>query len=118
MRYIKPNMLMGLYSSINVILVGLSILIPGWTGMWAIFLTSFFMSLMYPTIFAISIKDLGENTKIGGSVLVMAIIGGALCTPLMGYIAEKTDSMAFAMTVPLAAYLYVAWYSFRGSIAG
>ena len=116
MRFIQPNRLMGLYSSINIILVGFSILIPGWIGMWAIFLTSFFMSLMYPTIFAISIKDLGENTKIGGSVLVMAIIGGALCTPLMGYIAEKTDSMAIAMTVPFAAYLYVAWYSFRGSV--
>jgi FHS family L-fucose permease-like MFS transporter len=114
MRYIRPNLLMGLYSSINVVLVALSILMPGWIGMWAIFLTSFFMSLMYPTIFAISIKDLGENTKIGGSVLVMAIIGGALCTPLMGYIAERTDSMAIAMTVPLVAYLYVAWYSFRG----
>ena len=116
MRFIRPNRLMGLYSSINIILVGFSILIPGWIGMWAIFLTSFFMSLMYPTIFAISIKDLGDNTKIGGSVLVMAIIGGALCTPLMGYIAEKTGSMAIAMTVPLVAYLYVAWYSFRGSI--
>jgi FHS family L-fucose permease-like MFS transporter len=118
MRFIRPNRLMGLYSSINVILVIFSILIPGWIGMWAIFLTSFFMSLMYPTIFAISIKDLGDNTKIGGSVLVMAIIGGALCTPLMGYIAERTDSMAVAMTVPLVAYLYVAWYSFRGSEAG
>lgn len=118
MRYIRPNTLMGLYSVINVILVGFSILIPGWIGTWAIFATSFFMSLMYPTIFAISIKDLGENTKIGGSVLVMAIIGGALCTPLMGYIAEITDSMAIAMTVPLAAYFYVAWYSFRGSAAG
>jgi MFS transporter, FHS family, L-fucose permease len=117
MRFIRPNRLMGIYSVINIILVGFSILIPGWIGMWAIFLTSFFMSLMYPTIFAISIKDLGENTKIGGSVLVMAIIGGSLCTPLMGYIAEKTDSMAIAMTVPLAAYVYVAYYSFRGSMA-
>jgi MFS transporter, FHS family, L-fucose permease len=116
MRFIKPNRLMGLYSLINVLLVGFSIVVPGWIGMWAIFLTSFFMSLMYPTIFAISIKDLGENTKIGGSVLVMAIIGGALCTPLMGYIAEVSDSMAIAMTVPLAAYIYVAWYSFRGSV--
>jgi len=115
MRFIQPGRLMGLYSVINIVLVGLSILIPGWVGMWAIFLTSFFMSLMYPTIFAISIKDLGENTKIGGSVLVMAIIGGAVCTPLMGYIAEKTNSMAVAMTVPLAAYLYVAYYSYYGS---
>ncbi len=116
MRYIQPNKLMGFYSIINFILVGFSIMIPGWIGMWAIFLTSFFMSLMYPTIFAISIKDLGENTKIGGSVLVMAIIGGAVCTPLMGYIAEKTNSMAIAMTVPLAAYLYVAYYSYNGSV--
>jgi MFS transporter, FHS family, L-fucose permease len=118
MRFIRPNILMGLYSTINVFLVGLGILIPGWAGMWAIFLTSFFMSLMYPTIFAISIRDLGENTKIGGSVLVMAIIGGALCTPLMGYIAEKAGSMAVAMTVPLVAYLYVAWYSFTRSPSG
>jgi FHS family L-fucose permease-like MFS transporter len=117
MRYIPPNRLMGLYSVINVILVGFSILIPGWIGMWAIFLTSFFMSLMYPTIFAISIKGLGENTKIGGSILVMAIIGGSLCTPLMGYIAEKTASMAIAMIVPLTAYMYVGYYSFWGSKA-
>ena len=49
-------------------------------------------------------------------MLVMAIIGGAVCTPLMGYIAEKTDSMAIAMTVPLGAYLYVAYYSYYGSL--
>jgi FHS family L-fucose permease-like MFS transporter len=115
MRYIKPNRLMGLYSIINVILVTISILIPGWIGMWAIFFTSFFMSLMYPTIFAVSIKGLGENTKIGGSILVMAIIGGALFTPLMGYIAEKADSMAIAMIVPLVAYLYISYYSYLGS---
>jgi MFS transporter, FHS family, L-fucose permease len=112
MRYIRPNRLMGWYSVINIILVGFSVLIPGWVGMWAIFFTSFFMSLMYPTIFATSIKGLGENTKIGGSILVMAIIGGALCTPLMGYIAEITNSMAIAMIVPLIAYIYISYYSF------
>jgi MFS transporter, FHS family, L-fucose permease len=117
MRYIKPNLLMGSYSIINVLLTGIGILFPGWVGMWAIFLTSFFMSLMYPTIFAISIRDLGDNTKIGGSVIVMSIIGGAICTPLMGLIAEKASSMAIAMLVPFAAYLYVAWYSFRGSVS-
>jgi MFS transporter, FHS family, L-fucose permease len=115
MRFIKPNVLMGIYSIINVILVLIGMLLPGWLGMWAIFLTSFFMSLMYPTIFAISIKDLGDNTKIGGSVMVMSIIGGAVCTPLMGFIAEKLSSMAIALAVPLAAYLYVAWFSLRGA---
>jgi len=113
MHYFLPNRLMAVYSLINVVLVGFSILIPGWIGMWAIFFTSFFMSLMYPTIFASSIKGLGQNTKIGGSILVMAIIGGALCTPLMGYISETADSMAFAMIVPLIAYLYIFYYSFN-----
>jgi len=115
MRFILPNRLMGWYSIINVILVGFCVLIPGWIGMWAIFFTSFFMSLMYPTIFATSIKVLGENTKIGGSILVMAIIGGSLCTPLMGYISEVTSSMAIAMVVPLIAYIYIGYYSFLGT---
>ena len=114
MRFIQPNHLMGCYSVINIVLVGIGILIPGWVGMWTIFFTSFFMSLMYPTIFATSIKGLGENTKIGGSILVMAIIGGSICTPLMGYIAEKTNSMAVAMMVPMVAYVYISYYSFRG----
>jgi FHS family L-fucose permease-like MFS transporter len=111
MRFIPPNKLMGLFSAINVALVTIGIMLPGWGGMLALLLTSFFMSLMYPTIFATSIKGLGPNTKIGGSVLVMAIIGGALCTPAMGYIAEITKSMAIAMFVPLFAYLYILYFS-------
>ena len=112
MHHIQPNRLMGWYSIVNIFLVGFSIALPGWAGMWAIFFTSFFMSLMYPTIFATSIRGLGPNTKIGGSILVMAIIGGSLCTPLMGYIAEMTNSMAVAMAVPLIAYVYIGYYSF------
>lgn len=115
MRFVQPMRLMGLYSLVNVILVSVSIFAPGWIGMWAILFTSFFMSLMYPTIFACSIKGLGENTKIGGSILVMSIVGGALCTPLMGYIAQITNSMAIAMVIPLVAYLYILYYSLYGS---
>lgn len=111
MHYIKPGILMGIYSTINVFLTAVSIIFQGWLGMWAIFLTSFFMSLMYPTIFATAIKGLGKNTKIGGSILVMAIIGGSLFTPLMGYIAERTNSMALAMIIPLIAYVYISYYS-------
>ena len=117
MHFIRPNRLMGWYSVINVVLVGFSIMVPGWIGMWAIFFTSFFMSLMYPTIFATSIKGLEQNTKIGGSILVMAIIGGSLCTPLMGYIAEISNSMALAMVVPLVAYVYISYYSFSRDVA-
>jgi len=118
MHHIQPNRLMGWYSVTNVILVVFSILFPGWIGMWAISFTSFFMSLMYPTIFAITIKGLGHNTKIGGSIVVMAIIGGAVFTPLMGYIAEASHSMAIAMILPLIAYIYIVYYSFVGAKNG
>ena len=115
MQFITPAKLMGIFSIVNIILVSISIIAPGWLGMWALFFTSFFMSLMYPTIFAMSIKGLGPNTKIGGSVLVMAIIGGAILTPAMGFIAQETDSMAMAMIIPLVAYIYILYYSLSGS---
>ncbi len=81
MKFIDPGRLMGLYSIANIVLVGIGILFPGWLGLWAIFLTSFFMSLMFPTIFALGLRGLGPNTKVGGSLIVMAIIGGAIFTP-------------------------------------
>ncbi len=115
MRFYNPNRLMGLFSAVNILLVSVGVIYPGWYGMVALLLTSFFMSLMYPTIFATSIKGLGADTKIGGSVLVMAIIGGALCTPAMGYIAEISESMAIAMIIPLVAYLYIFYFAYSYS---
>jgi FHS family L-fucose permease-like MFS transporter len=118
MQFIRPNVLMGIYSVINVLLVAIGVLFPGWIGLWAIFLTSFFMSLMFPTIFALGLKGLGPNTKIGGSLIVMAIIGGAVFTPMMGLVSEATHSMATAMLVPLACYAFIAYYGFAGSRLG
>jgi len=115
MRFISPSKLMGAYSVANVILVGVAVLTPGWLGLWCVFLTSFFMSLMFPTIFALGLKGLGPNTKLGGSLLVMAIVGGAVLTPIMGFISVKTQSLALAYTVPLLAYVIIALYSFWGS---
>ncbi|MGE5568574.1 MAG: L-fucose:H+ symporter permease [Rhodospirillales bacterium] len=115
MQYVKPNILMGIYSVINVALVAVGVLFPGWVGLWAIFFTSFFMSLMFPTIFALGLKELGPNTKMGGSMIVMAIIGGAVFTPIMGLIFEATRSMAMAMLVPGFCYAFIAYYSFVGS---
>lgn len=115
MRTIAPNKLMGAYAVINIVLVSLGVLFPGWFGLWCVFLTSFFMSLMFPTIFALGLKGLGPNTKIGGSLLVMAIVGGAALTPLMGFISEMFHSIAWAYTVPLVAYVVIALYSFLGA---
>lgn len=115
MRFIKPARLMSIYGIINVLLVSIAVIIPGWVGVWSIFLTSFFMSLMFPTIFAMGIKGLGENTKLGGSFMVMAIIGGAVFPPLMGVISDQTGSMAIAMLLPLICYIVVVWYAMYGS---
>jgi FHS family L-fucose permease-like MFS transporter len=115
MNYIKPSKLMGIYGTANVILVFLAVVVPGWIGVWSIFFTSFFMSLMFPTIFALGIKGLGENTKLGGSLMVMSIIGGAVFTPVMGVIADRTGSMSVAMIIPLICYIVVTWYAMAGA---
>jgi FHS family L-fucose permease-like MFS transporter len=115
MRFISPNKLMGAYSVANIALAIVAVFMPGWVGTWCVFLTSFFMSLMFPTIFALGLKGLGPNTKLGGSLLVMAIVGGAILPPLMGFISVKTHSLALAYSVPLVAYLVIALYSFWGS---
>jgi FHS family L-fucose permease-like MFS transporter len=114
MKHIQPARLMGVYSLINIALVASAVLHPGWGGVWAIFVTSFFMSLMYPTIFALGLHGLEEDSKVGGSLLVMAIIGGAVLTPLMGIIADKTLNLGLSYSVPLAGYLVIACYSFFG----
>lgn len=115
MRFFTPSRLMGAYAAANVVLVGIGVLHPSWFGIWCIFLTSFFMSLMFPTIFALGIKGLGPNTKIGGSFLVMAIVGGAVFPPIMGLISVRHHSLALAYSVPLFAYLFICLYSFFGS---
>jgi FHS family L-fucose permease-like MFS transporter len=69
----------------------------------------FFMSIMFPTIFALSIRGLGEHTKLGSSVLVMSIVGGAIMTPLMGYIADM-GGMRIGFVIPLLCFAFVAVY--------
>jgi FHS family L-fucose permease-like MFS transporter len=114
MKYIKPGKLMGIYAIMNILLIAVAVTFPGWVGVWSIFLSSFFMSLMFPTIFALGIKGLGANTKIAGSIIVMAIIGGGVFTPLMGLIAAK--SMAHAMLIPLGCYCVITLYAFWWSV--
>ena len=114
MRFIAANKLMGYYSCANVALTAIAVFFPGWLGLWAVLLTSFFMSLMFPTIFALGLKGLGPLTKLAGSLLVMAIVGGALFPLLIGLVATRT-SMATAMLVPLACYVFIAYFAFAGS---
>jgi FHS family L-fucose permease-like MFS transporter len=115
MKSIHPNVLMGLFAIINCGLVTVAILMPGWVGVWALLITSFFMSLMFPTTFALGIRGLGVNTKPGASLIVMGDVGGAVFTPLIGLIYQAAHSMARAMVVPLVCYLVVGCFAFWGS---
>ncbi|MFT4111497.1 L-fucose:H+ symporter permease [Silvibacterium sp.] len=112
MRFFNPTRLMAVYAAANAILLVLALLRPGWIGLGAILVTSFFMSVMFPTIFGLGLKDLGPNTNIAGSMLVMTIIGGAVLTLLMGWLADHFHSTAAAYAVPLACYLVVLQFCF------
>jgi FHS family L-fucose permease-like MFS transporter len=114
MRYVEPAKMMGVYALVNIALLGFSVMRPGMNGAWAIILTSFFMSIMFPTIFALGVKGLGPHTKMGGSIIVMSIVGGALFPPLVGVVAKHTGSLALGYLLPLAAYFVVAIYGFVG----
>ena len=115
MKLMRPNKMLGAFAIVNILLLCIGVGFPGWIGLTAILLTSFFMSLMFPTIFALGIRDLGPHTKEGASLIVMAIIGGAVFTPLMGVVFQATRSMAVSMMVPLSCYAVVAGYAFWGS---
>ena len=138
LRYVPAGKLMGLFALINIALLGVVVLHPAgaglalhfhsgwrpelawqarWSGVDALAASSFFMSLMFPTIFAMGVKNLGPLAKLGGSVIIMAIIGGAVLTPIMGWISLGRGGMAAAMLVPLACYVFISWFSFRGSPA-
>jgi FHS family L-fucose permease-like MFS transporter len=110
MRHFAASRLMTVYALLNVVLLIVAITIMGWPGVIAILSTSLFMSVMFPTIFALGLKDLGPNTNLGGSLLVMTIVGGAVLTPIMGRIAEGSTSHAYL--VPLFSYMVVAVFSF------
>ncbi len=112
MRWIGADKLMGAFAIINMGLVAIGVFQLNWIGLWAIFLSSFFMSVMFPTIFALGLNGLGENTKIAASLLVMAIIGGAILTPAMGLLARYGIQIAYL--VPLVGYLFVMAYAFWG----
>ena len=104
MKYIAPSKLLGIYGAANVLLIALAIPRPGMLGAYAIVASNFFLSIMFPTIFALGLKGLGPNTKLAGSFLVMAIVGGAIFPPILGWIAKQTGSLAHGYVVPAIGF--------------
>lgn len=109
MKYVAPARLLSLYSLINIGLLALALVSSGKVAVYAIAAVPFFMSIMFPTIFALGIKGLGEETKIASSFLVMAIFGGALFPLFMGMISDSTGSIQKAYIVPLLCFV-VVWF--------
>jgi MFS transporter, FHS family, L-fucose permease len=113
MSWFKPNQMLALYASVNVLSMVFVILGLGWISLIAIYLTYFCMSIMFPTIFALGIKDLGGSTKKGSSLLVMMVAGGAVCPIFMGWIADISN-MALGFIVPLLCFCFIAFFGLKG----
>ena len=104
----KPHLVLAAYAVINVVLTAVC-MGGGKMGLFALFGTFFFMSVMFPTIFALGIRGLGDHTKLGASLIVMSIVGGAIAPPFMGHIAD-VHSMRVGMVVPLVCFVLIALY--------
>jgi FHS family L-fucose permease-like MFS transporter len=105
----KPQSVLAIYAGINVLLTVVVIAGLGKVSLIALLAIFFFMSIMFPTIFALGIHGLGENTKLGASLIVMSIVGGAIAPPMMGWIADAYN-MRLGFAIPLVCFVIVGLY--------
>jgi FHS family L-fucose permease-like MFS transporter len=110
MRSTKAHSTLAVFSFANVALMVVTMLVHGKVGAGALLMSFFFMSIMFPTIFALGIRGLGEQTKQASSFIVMANVGGAQVTMLMGRIADVA-SMRVGFIVPLICFIFVGAYA-------
>lgn len=113
MKFLAPERLLALYAAINTFLMVVVVMRLGWISVIALFSTYFFMSIMFPTIFALGLRDLGPLTKKAASFLVMAVAGGAFCPPLMGAVGDNYG-MSVAFLIPMVCFAFIAWYAVVG----
>lgn len=112
MKYFRPARMLALYSLMACVLLPIVAAELGWLSLIALYGVFFFMSLMFPTIFALAIKSLGSLTKRGASFLVMAVAGGAVFPPLMGAVAD-TYGMASGFLVPIPLFAFILYYALK-----
>jgi MFS transporter, FHS family, L-fucose permease len=111
LKKFSAHKILGLYGLINVITCFLVFLKLGWFSVVCVFLSYFFMSIMFPTIFALGIFGLGARAKKASAFIVMAIMGGAILPKLMGYVADKSN-MSRGFIVPLFCFVFIALYGY------
>lgn len=112
MAKFAPNKLLAFYSVMCCIMMALVILQLGRISLYALYITFFFMSIMFPTIFALGLSGMGVYTKKASSYVIMGVAGGAFAPMLMGLIGEQ--SMAIGFIVPLLCFVYIAYFAFKG----
>lgn len=110
MKFIAPGNLLAGLSVLAVICTSIVIVAGGYVGVYALVAISGCMSLMFPTIYGLAVRGLGNDTKIGGSGLIMAILGGAVITSIQGQVSDMTQSIHLAYIVPLLCFVIVAFY--------
>ncbi|MCO5239839.1 MAG: L-fucose:H+ symporter permease [Chitinophagaceae bacterium] len=112
MQKVAPNKLLTLFAVINILLCVIVVWGKDWLSVYSLMAVFFFESIMFPTIFALSVKDLGHHTKRGSSFQIMSIVGGALMPYFMGLLAEGGTAKAYI--IPLFCFAVVGWYGWKG----
>jgi FHS family L-fucose permease-like MFS transporter len=114
MKFVRPERLLGLYAIISILLLFICVFASNEIAVYAMIALPFFMSIMFPTIFALGIQGLGEETKIASSFLVMAIVGGAFFPLIMGQISDATGgNIQLAYLVPIFCFVIVFLFAFK-----
>lgn len=114
MAFVKPNILLTIYAVICASLCIVAIQYTGLYTLYAIIGICFFMSIMFPTIFSLGIKDLGPDTEMASSLIVMSIVGGAVMPRFFGLISDGTKNIQNGYIVPLVCFLVVAYFGWQG----
>ncbi|MDT3401165.1 L-fucose:H+ symporter permease [Mucilaginibacter terrae] len=114
MKFIAPQKLLGLYAVINVLLCFGAIYFHGIVTVYIVIGICFFMSIMFPTIFALGIKGLGSDTEYGSSLIIMSIVGGAIVPRFYAYISDHTGNIQDGYWVPLCCFVIIALFGLSG----
>ncbi len=114
MRFFQPASLLAIYAAINIMLCLAAIYGHGLFTVYTVIAICFFMSIMFPTIFALGIKDLGADTAFGSSLIIMSIVGGAVLPRAFAYISDASGNVQLGYFVPLICFAVIAFFGWRG----
>ncbi|TWR31701.1 L-fucose:H+ symporter permease [Mucilaginibacter pallidiroseus] len=114
MKYFNPVKLLVLYAVINIVLIISAVNLHGMAAVYTLMAVWFFMSIMFPTIFSLSIGHLGAKTKLGSSLVIMGIVGGAILPPVMGQLSDMFN-IQVAYLVPGVSFAVILWFALRNT---